>query len=107
MQELTTPANADAGISEIETVSRAFDIAGDGTGSIYVLENGNALTLLDVREDAVRGSRQITLNQDIEAIFLLNDELIGSSASGDLYFINSNGNTRQMCSPDGVAEKML
>src|SRR5690625_3813810 len=84
MLDLSTPANADARISEIETVSRAIDIAGDGTGSISVLENGNALTLLDVREDSVRGSRQITLNQDIEAIFLLNDELIGSSASGDL-----------------------
>lgn len=105
--DLSTPANADAGISEIETVSRAIDIAGDGTGSIYVLENRNALTLLDVREDAVRGNRQITLNQDIEAIFLLNDELIGSSASGDLYFINSNGNTRRIASTDGLAEKIL
>src|SRR5690625_5899715 len=92
MLDLSTPANADAGISEIETVSRAIDIAGDGTGSIYVLENGNALTLLDVREDAVRGSGQITLIQNIGPIFLLNDDLIAPSPRGDMNFINSNDN---------------
>src|SRR5690625_3952115 len=46
LQDLSRPANPDAGIAEIATVSIAIDIAGEGTGCIYVLESGNAPTLL-------------------------------------------------------------
>lgn len=105
--DLATPASVDAELSTIETVNSAMDLATDGTRNLYILENESTITILDVDDDTVTGSSQIALNQDIQAIFLADDELIGSAPNGRLFYINSNGNTRQIGSIDSVADKIL
>lgn len=104
---LDTPASVDSELSVVGEVSLAYDLATDGMQHLYVLENPGAITILDIDDTAISRSGQISLNQSIQAIFLVDDELIGSSADGNLYYINSNGNTQQIGRIDGVADKII
>ena len=104
---LATSASVDSELTAVETVHSAMDLATDGTRNLYVLENENTITILEVDEDMVTSSSQIVLNQNIQSIFLVNDELIGSASNGNLFYINSNGNTQRIGSIDTVADKII
>lgn len=72
------------------------DLATDENRTLYVLSDNRFIDVyrFDSTEEQLVTEDNVELDQSLENIFFADNELIGSSDSGDIYLIDSNGNTR-------------
>jgi hypothetical protein len=73
------------------------DLATDENRYLYVLSDNQFIDIyrFDSTEEQLVLEESVELDETLEKIFFAGDELIGSSDSGDIFLIDSNGNTRR------------
>lgn len=103
---LETPESVDDDIDRIETITQAINLASDGLRVLYVLGNNSSLSIIDVDDDSIAITETITIDRPTEKIFLIDDELIGTSGNGEVFYINSEGDTRLIGNVNTVAERI-
>lgn len=103
---LETPESVDEDSDRIETINHAINLASDGSRVLYVLANNNSLSIIDVDDDSITIAETISIDRTTKKIFLIEDELIGASDNGDIFFINSEGDTRLIGNVNTVAERI-
>lgn len=103
---LESPETVDSDLSFFEDVNSALDLASDGLQSLYVLGRNNTLHVIDVNDESVSHRESVTIKRDTEKIFLVENELIGTSNNGDLFFINSDGVTQLISNVKNSVERI-
>ncbi len=103
---LETPESVDREVVFLPDTNAVTDLATDGQRNLYVLKRSNEIAIYEVTEDAVRFKESINVNRQLSRIFLANNELIGSDRSGNLFFINSDGNTRTIAMVSAPVDRL-
>lgn len=92
---LETPESVDAGFETIHE-NNTLDLATDGGQTLFVLQAGGILNIYTVREGRVNLSEEVEVGHNLNKLFLIEGELIGSDGDGNIYLINSDGDTQQI-----------
>lgn len=102
---LETPESVDSGF---ETISEAntLDLATDGGQTLFVLANGRSLNIYTVREGRVNLTEEMEIDQNLNKLFLIEGELMGSDSNGNIYLINSDGDTEQIANVVNSVDKI-
>lgn len=90
---LSTPESVDSDISFVNNIPSAVDLASDGEQLLYVLDSKNQLIVLDIDDDEILLEETISIDRNITNLFLVENELIGSDNIGNIFYINSEGDT--------------
>lgn len=90
---LTTPESVDTDIILVDEISSAIDLASDGEQLLYVLNTNNRISVLSVNDDEIMVQENISIDRDISTLFLVKNDLIGADSSGNIFYVNSDGDT--------------
>ena len=73
------------------------DLATDANRFLYVLSDNNRIDIyrFDSTEDQLVNEESVELNTSVNKIFFAGSELIGTRNNGDVFLIDSNGQTRR------------
>lgn len=102
---LETPEQVDAGI-EIISEAPSRDLASDGGQTVFVLEEENKIAIYTIREGEISLSEEVQIDQNLEKLFLVKGELMGSDNDGNIYQVSSNGQTDQIAEVANVVDKI-
>lgn len=102
---LETPESVDAGFESISE-SRTVDLASDGGQTLFVLKSENTITIYTIREGQISQSEDVETNNELNKIFLVEGELMGSDNDGNIYLINSNGDTEQIANVVNAVDRI-
>jgi len=103
---LETPESVDSDVEFIPDISGVIDLATDGRRILYALKRNNEISIFEVTEDAVRLQENLRTNRQLNRLFLANDELIGADRNGNIFLINSDGNTRTLAQVSSPVERL-
>ena len=72
------------------------DLATDANRFLYVLSDNNQIDIyrFDSAEDQLMSEESVDLDTSVDKIFFAGSELIGARNNGDIFLIDSNGQTR-------------
>jgi len=91
---LQTPAAVDSTLHFIKPGESTSIIDLENTPNrLLALGTNNTIYEYAADQDTVKLNRQVTVNRNLEHIFLLNNELLGSTPDGNIYSIDNSGNT--------------
>jgi hypothetical protein len=93
---LATPESVDTDITLVNDVQSAIDLASDNEQLLYILDSNNGVTVLNIDEDEILMQERISIDREISNLFLVENDLIGTDASGNIFYINSEGDTNQL-----------
>lgn len=104
--DLRTPETVDSGF---ETISESvtIDLATDGGQTLFALGSGGSLDIYMVRDGRVNLSEEVEVNQNLNKLFLVEGELMGADNGGNIYLINSDGDTEQLAEVESSVDKIL
>lgn len=102
---LETPESVDAG-TKIISENTALDLTSDGRQTVFVLEQGNRISIYSIRDGEISLSEEVQVDQNLEKLFLVRGELMGSDNSGTIYMISSNGRTDQIANVESAVDKI-
>lgn len=102
---LETPERVDAGV---ETISEtpSVNLASDGGQNVFVLHTENTIGIYTIREGEISLSEEVQVNQNLEKLFLVKEELMGSDIDGNIYRITSSGRTDQIAEVGSSVDKI-
>lgn len=103
--DLETPESVDAGFETINE-SGALDLATDGRQTLFVLGSESSLNIYTVRDGRVNLSEEVEVNQSLNKLFMIEGELMGADNGGNIYLINSNGDTEQIANVANSVDKI-
>jgi hypothetical protein len=103
---LETPESVDSGVNYLSDEDNVIDLATDGRQILYVLKNNNEISIYEADEESAERQDQVTTDRPLERLFLTEDELIGTDGDGNIYLINSRGNTRTVAQVSGPVERL-
>ncbi len=103
---LETPETVDAGMNRIIENENITDLAGDDRNTLYVLTNQNEILIYEADDDNINRLSNVAVDRNVERLFLTDDELIGTDRNGNIFLINSDGNTRTIASVSGSVERL-
>jgi hypothetical protein len=102
---LETPEQVDAGVQIIsENPSR--NLTSDDGQTVFVLEEGRKLGVYNIREGEISLSEKVQVDQELEKLFLVKGELMGTDNEGNIYMISSNGQTDQIANVMNAVDKI-
>ena len=104
---LATPESVDTDITLVNDIPSAIDLASDGEQLLYVLSAGNRLTVLNIDEDEIMIQERISIDRNISNLFLVENDLIGADNAGNVFYINSEGDTNQLTNVQGAAVSVI
>ncbi|MEX0662005.1 MAG: putative Ig domain-containing protein [Balneolaceae bacterium] len=101
----TSPEMVDQGRFRNSSVQH---LVTDNHRLLYVLSDNRNIDIYqsDSEEESLRHEEQVQLNQSIEKIFLTDDELIGTDSEGNIYMIDSDGQTRTLATVEEPVHKL-
>lgn len=102
---LETPESVDSGFESISE-NRTLDLASNGRQTLFALANRNAINIYSVQDGEVSLSEEVSLKQNLEKLFLVEGELMGSDSEGNIYLVNSNGDTEQIADVINAVDKI-
>lgn len=102
---LETPESVDSGFETISETN-TLDLATDGGQTLFVLKSGSLLNIYSVREGRVNLTEEVEIDQTLSKLFLIEGELIGSNNDGNIYLINSDGDTEQIAAVVNPVDKI-
>jgi hypothetical protein len=103
---LETPESVDTDVEFIPDISGVIDIETDGRRTLYALKRNNEISIFEITEDAVTLRENLQINRQLNRLFLANNELIGADPNGNIYLINSDGNTRTLAQVSAPVERL-
>lgn len=104
---LSTPENVDSDLTMAENISSAIDLASNGEQLLYVLDSNNRITVLEIDEDEISLQESISINRNLNKLFLVENDLIGADNRGNIFFINSDGDTNTLTSVQSTPSSIL
>lgn len=104
---LSTPESVDTDITLVDNISSAVDLATDGEQLLYVLNAGNQITVLNIDDDEISLQESISINRNVEKLFLVKNDLIGADNDGSVFYINSEGDTNSIARIDSAPASIL
>jgi len=104
---LSTPESVDTDITLVDNISSATDLATDGEQLLYVLTSENQITILSIDDDEISLQENISINRNVDKLFLVENDLIGADNSGNIFYINSEGNTNSLTRVDSAPVSIL
>jgi len=104
---LATPESVDTDITLVNDIPSAIDLASDGEQLLYVLSAGNRLTVLNIDEDEIMIQERISIDRNISNLFLVENDLIGADNAGNVFYINSEGDTNQLTNVQRAAVSVI
>src|SRR6056297_416243 len=104
---LATPESVDTDITLVNDIPSAIDLASDCEQLLYVLSAGNRLTVLNIDEDEIMIQELISIDRNISNLFLVENDLIGADNAGNVFYINSEGDTNQLTNVQGAAVSVI
>lgn len=104
---LSTPESVDTDITLVDNISSAVDLATDGEQLLYVLNAGNQITVLNIDDDEISLQESISINRNVEKLFLVKNDLIGADNDGSVFYINSEGDTNSIVRIDSAPASIL
>lgn len=102
---LETPESVDSGF-EVINETATLDLASDDGQTVFVLEDGNKIGVYTIREGEISLSEEVQVEENLEKLFLVKGELMGSDNNGNLYMISSNGRTDQVANVESSVNKI-
>lgn len=102
---LETPEQVDAGV-EIISKTSSHDLISDNGQTVFVLGEGNRIGVYTIREGEVELSEEVQVDQNLEKLFLVKGELMGSDNNGNIYLVSSNGRTDQIANVVNAVDKV-
>jgi len=109
---LETPEDVDASPEMIDPDrfenSSVQNLVTDNHRLLYVLSDNRNIDIYrsDSDEGSLRHEERVQLNESIEKVFLTDDELIGTDSSGNVFMIDSDGQTRSLASVEESVHKL-
>ena len=103
---LETPESVDTDVEFITENSGVIDLATDGRQILYTLKRNNEISIYEVSEESVRLRENVQINRQLNRLFLANNELIGSDRNGNIFLVNSDGNTRILAQTGAPVERL-
>lgn len=109
---LETPEEVDSSPEMVDenrfNNSSVQNLVTDNNRLLYVLSDNRNIDIYqnDSNDESLRHEERVRLNQSIEKIFLTDDELIGTDSRGNIYMIDSDGQTRTLASVDEPVDKL-
>jgi hypothetical protein len=103
---LETPETVDSEVEFINNEANVMDLATDHRRTLYVLKNNNEIAIYHVNEDSYEKQDQVSIDRPLERLFLSENELTGTDQSGNVFLINSDGNTRTIAQVSGSVERL-
>lgn len=108
---LETPESVDSDVQFIDTNRfnnrDVIDLATNQNRVLYVLSSGNNIDIYEPNNnDQLEHQAHVQVNRDLEKVFLTRDELIGSDDDGEIFYINSNGQTSNLASVGSSVQKL-
>jgi hypothetical protein len=104
---LSTPESVDTDITMVNDIPSAIDLASDGEQLLYVLQANNRVTVLNIDEDEILLQESISIDRNISSLFLVENDLIGADSSGNIFYINSDGDTNLLANVQSEAVSVL
>lgn len=104
---LETPESVDTDWTLINGETSTVSLVSDSRNTLYILRSGNELAIYEVNEDQVELISVTSIDRNVHKIFLTGGELLGSDNSGNIFLINSNGQTRSLSQVSGQVDRIL
>ncbi|MDR8393191.1 putative Ig domain-containing protein [Aliifodinibius sp. S!AR15-10] len=109
--DLSTPASVDSAVTRIERETlqgqEVIDIEASRSQLFVLTSEGNLLIFNENDSDEqVSLSKRLRVDEELEHIFVIGGELLGSDSSGGIYEIDSNGNLAEFGSIGEPVQKM-
>jgi len=104
---LSTPVSVDTDITFVDNISSAIDLASDGEQLLYVLDANNQISVLNINDDEISLQESISINRNVEQLFLVENDLIGADSNGNLFYINSEGDSNSLTRVDSQLASIL
>lgn len=102
---LETPESVDSGV-EIIRDTQAIDLASDDGQTVFVLRGDNTIDIYTIREGNATLSEEVNIDQTLTKLFLIKGELKGSDDEGNIYLVNSDGDTEQIANVGSNVDKI-
>lgn len=102
---LETPESVDSGFEIIDETA-TLDLATDGNQTLFVLKDGRSLDIYTIRERQVTLSEEIEINTELDKLFLVEGELVGTNNEGNIFLIHSDGETEQIANVVNAVDKI-
>lgn len=101
----TDPTPVDPGRLDSKTIN---DLATDDNRILYVLSDNSTIDIYsyNTSEEELRHEEYVELDTSIDKIFFAGSELIGANDNGDIFLIDSNGNTRHQNNVENHVNKL-
>lgn len=104
---LNTPESLDTDITLVNNIPSAVDLASDGEQLLYVLSANNQISVLNIDDDEISLQESISINRNVDKLFLMENDLIGAEDNGSVFYINSEGNTNSIATIDSAPASIL
>ncbi|MEX0770213.1 MAG: putative Ig domain-containing protein [Balneolaceae bacterium] len=88
--------------------SRVLDLVSDGNSTLFVLKANQTLEILErsSNDPELRAARSIELEAPVRRLFLTENELLGTTQNGEIYYIGSDGRTTRAGSVQEPVDKL-
>lgn len=103
---LETPQSVDSGIEMLKKDQPILDLATDGTRTLFALQNGRSILIYNFPEEKINLTNEVELEQTLEKLFLVNNELMGSDSSGNIFLVDSDGQTEKVANVQNPVDKI-
>jgi len=109
---LQTPENVDTDPTPVDSDRlenrHINDLATDDNRILYVLSDNSTIDIYSYnsREEELVHEENVNLDSSIDKIFFAGSELIGTNDDGDIFLIDSNGNTRHQNNVENPVKKL-
>jgi hypothetical protein len=103
---LETPETVDTDVNFIDAENHILDLTGDNLNTLYVLNNRNEITIYEADDENINRLNTVSIDRNVQRVFLSGNELIGTSQNGNIFLINDDGNTRTIGSVSGSVERL-
>ncbi|MDZ7720946.1 MAG: Ig domain-containing protein [Balneolaceae bacterium] len=102
---LETPESVD---SEVEIIHKttSLDLVSDGGQTVFVLQQEGIIGVYTVREGEVSLSEELQIGKNLDKLFLVKGELMGSDNNGNIFMISSNGQTDPVANVENAVDKI-
>ena len=104
---LESPESVDTDWELIDGETSTVSLVSDGRNTLYILRSGNELAIYEVNEDEMELITVTSIDRNVNDIFLLKGELLGTDNSGNIFAINTNGQTQSLSQVSGQIDRIL
>lgn len=107
--DLSTPSSVDSTVTQIEPETlqgkQVIDLEAS-KNQLFALTSDSDLLVFNEDDEFVNLSKQLNLDEDLEHIFVIGEQVLGSDRSGQIYEIDGSGNLAEFGSIDESVQKI-